>query len=115
MNSLRLAAGALVFLSGCGWSLDAAREQAARKACHSFQRCGQIGDGKTYPSYDECLTRQRTSWLDAWPSSLCDGKMNSAAVDVCLGAIDNTTCNSFIDLLATLEKCDKKNVCAPSM
>lgn len=110
----RLFAVAVVWgLSGCGWSLDAAREQAATKGCGYYQRCNQIGSGKTYPTYEECLTRQRTYWLDAWPTSVCEGHVNSAAIDACFKAIDNTSCASLIDFLATLDKCDKKNTCAP--
>ncbi|MEW5743395.1 MAG: DUF6184 family natural product biosynthesis lipoprotein [Myxococcota bacterium] len=113
MNARGLAAVTFLAVSGCGWSLDAARESAATKACNYYQRCEQVGDGKMYPSSDECITRQRTYWLDAWPTNLCEGKVNSAAVDACLKAIDNTACNSLIDFLATLDKCDKKNTCAP--
>jgi hypothetical protein len=102
-----------LLLGGCGWSLEAARETAATKACDYFQRCEAIGSGKQYASYDECLTKQRAVWLDAWPTATCDGHVNSAAMDSCFKAMDNTACNSLIDYLATLDKCDKKNTCAP--
>ena len=41
-----LASGA----SGCGWSVSAAREAAATKACGYFHRCDAIGSGKQYAS-----------------------------------------------------------------
>lgn len=113
MGRLLTVATAAVFFSACGWSVEGARETASVEACDYFQRCMELGSGKTYASYDECLTKQRSYWLDAWPTAECSGKMNGANVDVCLKAIDNTACNSLIDFLATLDKCAKKNTCAP--
>ncbi|MEW6434092.1 MAG: DUF6184 family natural product biosynthesis lipoprotein [Myxococcota bacterium] len=113
MKARFLLLGSALLLGGCGWSLESARETAAVKACDSYNRCMQLGSGKTYESYDACLTKQRAYWLDAWPTATCDGHLNSASIDACLKAIDNTSCNSLIDFLATLDKCDKKNTCAP--
>ena len=104
---------ASLVLAGCGWSLEAARETAATKSCDYFKRCNAIGDGKQYASYDECMTKLRATWLDAWPTAICEGHVNSAAMDSCFKAMDNTACDSLIDYLATLDKCDKKNTCAP--
>lgn len=112
MKARVLAVAAALLVSGCGWSIESARESAANKACDYYQRCTQIGSGKTYETYDECLTKQRSYWLDAWPTATCSGHENSAAIDACLTAIQNTSCNSLIDFLATLDKCDKKNTCA---
>jgi hypothetical protein len=112
MHARFLTLGAAVLVSGCGWSIESAREAAVQRACDFHQRCMQIGSGKTYATYDECLTRQRTFWLDMWPTAACSGRENGAAIDACLTAIQNTSCTSLIDVLATLDKYDKKNVCA---
>jgi Family of unknown function (DUF6184) len=101
-------------LSGCGITIESARESAAQRSCSWFQSCKDIGPDKSYPSFEECLTKQRSSWLSAWPTASCDaGKLNPANLDVCLKAIDATTCGSFLDSLATLAKCDKSKVCSP--
>lgn len=112
MRFLVLTVPLLLSLAGCGWSIDSARESAAEATCDSYERCDQLGDKKVYASYNECMTRERAVWLDRWPTSDCEGHENGDAVDTCLKAIENISCNSVLDFLATLDKCGKKNVCS---
>ncbi len=101
----------MVTLAACGWTAQTAREGAALKSCDFARRCNQIGQGLVYSTTEECLTKQRATWLDAWPTAACDGKTDPAAVDTCLKAIDNTQCNNPLDWLATLSKCPASTVC----
>lgn len=110
MNRFIIVAVAVVF-QGC-LSVDAARETASQHSCQHSDKCGDIGSGKSYASFDECLTKQRANWQDAWPTSACDGKINGEKYDVCIKAIDNTECNNFLDGLATLSKCTRGDVCS---
>jgi len=109
MNRFIIVAVAVVF-QGC-LSVDAARENASQRSCQLYDKCGDIGSGQTYASFDECLTKQRANWQDTWPTSACDGKINAEKYDVCIKAIDNTQCNGF-DIIATALKCTRGDVCS---
>ncbi|MFZ5444804.1 MAG: DUF6184 family natural product biosynthesis lipoprotein [Myxococcota bacterium] len=113
MTRLAFAALSLFALQAC-LSLDGARETAAQHSCKYYDKCGDIGSGQTYASVDECLTKQRASWIDTWPTSSCDGKLNGEKFDVCIKAIDNTECNNIVDWLATASKCTRSDVCSAS-
>jgi hypothetical protein len=104
---------ALVVLAGCASPLENARETAAEHTCTWYASCKDIGSGKTYASTSDCLTQERAKWLDTWPTADCDGKINVSNLDVCVKAIDATTCGNFIDALATASKCEKSKVCSP--
>lgn len=111
MNRSLLAALAALSVSAC-LNINDAREGGARRWCDYENKCGDIGSGQTYASYDDCLTRQRSDFLNYWPTSQCDGKVNGTALDTCYTAIQNTQCNNFIDQLATLSKCTAGDVCS---
>lgn len=100
-----------MLVSGCGWSASSARDAASAKWCEFANRCGDIGSGQRYANLDECMTKQRSAWLDAWPTSRCESHVNAQALDVCLRAIDNTQCGNIIDQVATLSKCGQNDVC----
>jgi len=110
MRRLLGAVALLSSLAGCGWNVGTAREAAAQHSCSWYNKCSEIGSGKTYASFDECLTQQRSFWLDAWSTANC-GTMNNSATDSCIAAIDNTQCSNALDFLATLSKCTSSSVC----
>jgi Family of unknown function (DUF6184) len=105
----RLALAALVLLSGC-LNVESARESAAQHSCNFYGRCGDIAPGKTFASFDECLTKQRAFFLDLWSTASCGG-INPENYDICIKGIDNTQCNNGLDYLSTLSKCGRGNVC----
>jgi hypothetical protein len=103
--------GLTLLVSGCGWSVETAREAAAQRTCDYYARCNEIGPGRNYESRDTCLTKQRSNWLDLWSTDACVNRINSANLDMCLRAIDNTQCGNVLDYLATLSKCQRSDVC----
>jgi hypothetical protein len=111
MRQLLWAVGIVCLASGCGWSVGSAREAAAQHTCTWYNKCSNIGSGKTYASFDECLTNQRSNWLNTWPSSSCDATINNPATDSCIAAIDNTACDSILDIANTAVKCSAYTVC----
>lgn len=100
----------LVALSGCVSVVDA-RETGAQRTCRFEQKCGNIGSGQQYATFEECLTDKRADFLGRWPTDRCDGRINGETLNVCLQAIDNTQCNNVIDWLATYSKCESSDVC----
>jgi hypothetical protein len=95
----------------CGWTPASARSELASKSCDYSNRCGEIGSGKKYADRSECLTKQNAAWLDALPSSTCEGKINAANLDVCLKQIDASGCSNIIDTLSVFSKCNSGAVC----
>ncbi len=105
---------ALLALAGCGGPLSqpAARDMATVHACDWFEKCGDIGSGKSYATRDSCDVGQRADWNNRWPLSKCDGKVVPSDLDVCLRAIDSTVCANALDVLNTvLNKCSTAQVC----
>lgn len=106
-----LALGVAVFsFSSCVSVVDA-REGGAQRQCRYEDKCGNIGGGQTYASFQECLTDKRADWLSLYPTDRCEGKINGQSLDVCFKAIENTRCNDLIDQIATLNKCGSNSVC----
>ena len=105
---------ALLAAAGCGSVADdrvTARNQATKATCDQYQFCGDIGAGKTYATYDACTVQWQANWDSYWPANLCQGKIDQAALHVCLSAIGGTSCTNILDFFSTLGKCSKENIC----
>ena len=93
-------------------SRTSARDQATSTSCDWYDKCGQIGAGKTFADRDSCDVQVRAFWENAWPTADCDGKISGDQLDVCLSAIRITECGNGLDVLNTLgNKCPKAKVC----
>lgn len=89
-----------------------AREEATKHSCDWYQKCGEIGTGKTYVSLDDCTTTQAAFWNDQWKAGDCDNRITPAALNSCLAFIDNGTCGDYFQHLVTvLSQCSEKRVC----
>ena len=85
---------------------------ATSKTCDSYERCGEIGAGKTYTNRADCETARKSFWNDRWPVVDCDNRINGSNLQLCLDAIGSTSCSSFLDQLNTVySKCAKADVC----
>jgi hypothetical protein len=100
-----------VSCGGVGTSRETARDQATTVSCDRVRTCGKIGPGGTYTSDDMCQIMQKSFWEGAWPAAECDGKIDVSKLNVCLQSISATDCEGGLDLLLTLGKCGKVNVC----
>jgi hypothetical protein len=104
----------MVLLAACGGNLSqgAARDLATKHSCDWYAKCGEIASGKKYATRDACEVDTRKSWNDLWPVADCDAKVRGEDLDVCLKAIDITTCGNLLDLANTVfNKCGKSQVC----
>jgi hypothetical protein len=102
---------ALAASCSSGTSREQARDQATTATCQRYVMCDQIGAGKAYPSEPDCEIQWTAYWDKAWPAADCDGKIDQSAYGVCLNAIGGTSCTNILDLIGTLAKCGKMNVC----
>lgn len=113
-TTFALAFAVAVFSFSACVSVADAREGGAQRECRWEDRCGNVGSGKRYAAFDECLTDKRASYLNRLPTERCDGKINGQALDVCFKAIENTSCTDLLDQLATFSKCDSGSICTAS-
>ena len=98
---------------GVGTSRATARDQATSVTCDWYNGCHAFGTtGSMYPSRDSCEIDVRAKWESGWPAAECEGKIDPAALNVCLNAIAGTLCDNALDILNTLaNKCGKGKVC----
>ncbi len=74
--------------------------------------CGEISNGKRYATRDACEVDVRKQWNDLWPIAECDNRIRAEDLDLCLKAIDITTCGNALDFFNTVfNKCGKAQVC----
>lgn len=121
INKWSITLGALAVLSGCGDSTLAditdrqadAVNAAVDTTCDRYEFCQQVGEGKTYANREACENEQRLAWDGRWPADECNGRINGDKLQVCLSAIEGTSCDNFFDQLNTVYgKCPKNEVCS---
>lgn len=96
---------------GC-LSVEGAREGGAERTCQFNARCGEIGPGENYSSFNDCMVEQRANFQNLWPTDRCRDRINGQTLDVCYRALENTQCNNLVDIIATLSKCQSSDVCS---
>lgn len=99
-------------LSACGTvSLEDAIDNAAGSVCDYYERCDDIGEGKTYASRNACMIDYRGTFQDAWPANKCTDNINPDGYDQCLGRIEITQCGNLLDLANVVLNCGSNTVC----
>jgi hypothetical protein len=89
-----------------------ARDAAVSHTCDAYDRCGRVGQGKSYADRAACERDFRSYFDDRWERKQCDGRIQHQALDLCLASIDATECGNVIDVLNTaLNKCAERKVC----
>ncbi|RAL20434.1 hypothetical protein DL240_16650 [Lujinxingia litoralis] len=90
------------------------RDEAAETFCDRSDDCGNVGEGRTYSSYSDCLVEKKADFNDVWPADQCSGdRIIESQFDRCLDRIKVSACDgSWLDQLSTLNECRAGNVCA---
>lgn len=90
-------------------------EDAADTACDRINECGEIGNDKTYRTYDDCVVAQTEGFNDLWPSDQCEGeRINGAKFDDCMARASSMACDGFsslADAAAFSNECNADKVC----
>jgi hypothetical protein len=102
--------GLLSWFAGCV-SVTDARERGSSRFCAFEERCGNVGAGKRYATFADCLTDKRAFFLAVWPTEPCDGRINAETLNVCYQAIETAQCNNLRDFFNTFSKCESADVC----
>jgi len=118
-GTLAMAAGLAGAAATCGGGVTtphdtqaSARDKATTATCDRYQSCGLIGPdaNDAYTSYESCTTIWKGMWETRFPAATCTG-INQDGLAVCLSAIGATACDSIIDFVLTLAKCEEIDVC----
>ncbi len=97
----------LSLLAGCS-----VVDGATTRSCDWYKKCGRIGSGETYSTYDDCITDQRASWLKTFPTDKCEGHVDEAAATACYHAIEDYSCSDWTDIVNLYSKCNSDDVCS---
>lgn len=116
---LRLSLMALIpvalLATSCGESREEYRDEAAQIACENEQRCGFIGDGKDYRTFDDCIVDKTDDFNRAWPSDRCqDDRINEEKFDTCMNRLSSIACENparFTDSISFASECNADKVC----
>jgi hypothetical protein len=90
---------------------EAAVNSMSEARCEYEQRCGNVGQDRTYSDKDHCLTRFKGDFqkeLNAWE---CPGGINRDELTECLTEIRNNDCNSPFDSLERVIACRSSDLC----
>jgi hypothetical protein len=102
-------------LPACGESREAYRDEAAETACKRERECGNIGDGKSYRTDDDCIVDKTDDFNKTWPSDQCkDDRINEDKFDGCMSRLSTIACDGFTrlaDVAAFSSECNADKVC----
>ena len=92
------------------------RDALAEAFCdlQESSECDNIGSGKDYNTYDDCIVDRTEAFNDLWPSDQCnDDNMNQDKVDDCVTRIEiSDTCGGgFAESFSFLDACNADKVC----
>jgi hypothetical protein len=100
-------AGSMTAASGT----HTAAQQIASARCEREQKCGNIGNDKTYSSSQDCLARIRADWQDDLNTRECPGGVNVHELNECLGQVRTEACGNPFDTLARMTECTQAQIC----
>jgi len=114
-----LAIGTIGFMfgHGCG-SVTNDRDDAINRAttatCNRYQACGLIGAAATasFATVGDCQAQWKAKFTAQWTPAQCQGRIDQPMLDVCVEAINGTSCTNFLDVLTTFYvKCGAAPIC----
>lgn len=113
-----LAITCLLLTSACfAPSREDNRDALADAFCtlQDSESCKNIGPGKDYNTFDDCIVDRKGSYNDLWPSDKCtDDNMNQDKVDDCVTRIEiaNNCGKGISEGLSFLSACNSDKVCS---
>lgn len=111
LNFLLIPAAVLA-LSACGnISLESAIDRAADATCTNLDKCGEIGEGRTYATRNACMVDYRATFQNSWPAGQCEDNINPDGFDQCIGRIEIAQCGNLLDLANVVLNCTPGRVC----
>ncbi|EYF06633.1 Hypothetical protein CAP_1763 [Chondromyces apiculatus DSM 436] len=85
--------------------------QIAQARCEQMQRCGNIAQGKKYPTMDACLTEVRRDWQEDLNAYECPQGYDQKELSECLSDLRNESCNSPLSRLGSAVSCRSSDIC----
>ncbi len=106
-----------LFGYGCGTvtnDRDDAINRATTATCMRYQACGLIGSAATasFTTVGDCQAQWKAKFTTQWTPAQCQGHIDQPMLNVCLEAINGTSCTNVLDVLTTFYvKCGASPVC----
>jgi hypothetical protein len=85
-------------------SLTAAR-------CDHEVRCGEVGRGEKYMSYESCEEHIRDDWGDELRPYECARGVNASRLTTCTNAMRSESCGTVLKALGEYESCGSSAIC----
>ena len=88
-------------------------EGISKQYCNRIEQCGDIGEGRDFENYSECISDTESFFYDLWPSDECaEGQIDSIAYEGCYQEVQNYPCNAdFFDVLDFFSDCGSDEIC----
>lgn len=88
-----------------------ATDEIADARCAREQRCGDIGEGKSYTSKDDCLARVRADWKGDLNANECPAGVNEVRLNECLTSVKQEECGHPFETLDRVATCRSGAMC----
>ena len=87
-------------------------EELANSLCAQQRSCDQVGTGREYPAFFDCLNEQRGAVRADLASLGCASRIEAIQAQQCAAEIEKADCTQSFDSLLTLERCRAGLSCA---
>jgi hypothetical protein len=87
----------------------AARELLAGAQCDRLKSCGAVAKGKSFETYDACVSARQTDLAKNWSLDKCS-KIDSSRLETCLKSTRGLSCES--KQAAMPSECSNNTLCA---
>jgi hypothetical protein len=88
-------------------------DELSNAQCEHEQKCGKIGAGKKYDSYQVCLDEARGHTANGINADNCPRGIDENAVNNCLSAVRDQSCSFRIERLLSSNPCSPGSLCIP--
>lgn len=88
-----------------------ATDELADARCEREQRCGDVGEGKSYSSIADCQSRVRADWRGDLNAKECPAGVNEVRLNECLASVKQEECGHPFETLDRLATCRSGSMC----
>lgn len=115
LSHLLLCSATSLSLLACSRDREDYLDDAVDTACKREDECGNIGQGKSFRTIDDCRVEQRANYNRFWPSDTCrDSRINPDRFDACMARVRSFSCGGLgriADGISFSSECNADKVC----
>jgi hypothetical protein len=83
----------------------------ATERCAREDRCGNIGDGRSYATRDVCMMKIRADNMNELTNGRCPRGIDPGRMQSCMTDIRTERCDHLFDTLSRVNSCAKDSLC----